>query len=72
MMKITHLPNGGTLYEYSDDNICFLAEWFLNGKLHREDGPAIEYGDGQKSWYLNDKLLSQEQFLQLLRLKAFW
>ena len=30
-------------------------EWFLNGKLHREDGPAVEYADGHKSWYLNDK-----------------
>jgi hypothetical protein len=31
-------------------------EWFLNGKLHREDGPAVEYSNGAKSWYLNDKL----------------
>ena len=31
-------------------------EWCLNGKRHREDGPAIEYSNGAKSWYLNDKL----------------
>jgi len=31
-------------------------EWFLNGKLHREDGPAIEHANGDKSWYLNGKL----------------
>ena len=30
--------------------------WFLNGKHHREDGPAIECADGTKDWYLNDKL----------------
>jgi hypothetical protein len=30
--------------------------WFLNGKRHREGGPAIEYSDGCASWYLNDKL----------------
>jgi hypothetical protein len=30
--------------------------WYLNGKLHREDGPAIEYADGAKYWYLNCKL----------------
>ena len=30
-------------------------EWWLNGKLHREDGPAIEDADGDKSWWLNDK-----------------
>ena len=28
-------------------------EWFLNGKLHREDGPAIEYSYGDKQWFLN-------------------
>jgi len=30
-------------------------EWFLNDKLHREDGPAIERADGDKVWYLNGK-----------------
>ena len=29
--------------------------WFLNGELHREDGPAVEYGNGDKVWYINDK-----------------
>jgi hypothetical protein len=29
--------------------------WLLNGKLHREDGPAVEYADGYKSWWLNGK-----------------
>jgi hypothetical protein len=31
--------------------------WKLpNGKRHREDGPACEYSDGSKGWYLNDEL----------------
>ena len=30
--------------------------WYLNGKRHREDGPAIEDANGDKEWYLNDKL----------------
>ena len=30
--------------------------WYLNDKLHREDGPAVEDADGTKHWYLNDKL----------------
>jgi hypothetical protein len=29
--------------------------WYINGKRHREDGPAIEHADGTKEWYLNDK-----------------
>ncbi len=31
------------------------TEWYLNGKLHREDGPAIEYANGYKEWWVNDK-----------------
>jgi len=26
----------------------------LNGKWHREDGPAVIYADGTQAWYLND------------------
>ena len=29
------------------------TEWLINGKLHRKDGPAIEYASGSKFWYLN-------------------
>ena len=29
--------------------------WYLNGKCHREDGPAVEWFDGHKQWYLNDE-----------------
>jgi hypothetical protein len=27
--------------------------WYLNGRRHRTDGPAVEYADGSKEWYLN-------------------
>jgi hypothetical protein len=30
--------------------------WYVNNKLHREDGPAIECIDGTKHWYINGKL----------------
>ena len=32
-----------------ENNIAY----FLNGKWRREDGPAIEFADGDKHWYLN-------------------
>jgi hypothetical protein len=28
----------------------------LNGQRHREDGPAIEWSNGTKEWYLNGKI----------------
>jgi hypothetical protein len=27
--------------------------WWLNGKRHREDGPACEYINGTKQWWIN-------------------
>ncbi len=38
-----------------------IKRWYLDGSLHRIDGPAIEDGtaiewsDGTKYWYLNGK-----------------
>ncbi len=28
-----------------------MQRWFKEGKLHREDGPAIIYPDGRQWWY---------------------
>ena len=30
--------------------------WYLNGELHREDGPAEEWDTGDKFWCLNGEL----------------
>lgn len=30
--------------------------YYKNGKFHREDGPAIEWRNGNKHWLLNDSL----------------
>ena len=38
--------------------------WFLNGKLHREDGPAIEDSNDTKWWYLNDQQVTEEEHRQ--------
>ena len=35
--------------------------WFLNRERHREDGPAVEWPNGTKFWYLNDKRVTWEQ-----------
>lgn len=28
----------------------------LNGKMHREDGPAVEFHNGELQWWINGKL----------------
>lgn len=50
-------------------------EWWVNGLFHREDGPAIERSDGYKKWYINGEQIqcsSNEEFLKLIKMKAFW
>ena len=29
--------------------------WYLNDQLHCEDGPAVEWPNGDKEWFLNGK-----------------
>jgi hypothetical protein len=39
-----------------------IEEWWIHGKLHRIDGPAIEYPSGRKEWWINDEEFSKEEF----------
>ena len=52
-----------TVKEFANGN----KEWYLNGKCHREDGPACEYANGNKAWYLNDKCHTEEQYHKELK-----
>ena len=43
--------------------------WRLpSGGLHREDGPAIEYSNGAKGWYLNNKIYTEQEYKKEVRL----
>ena len=37
-------------------------EWYLNGELHRIDGPAVEWADGTKYWCLNDRFMEFQEW----------
>jgi hypothetical protein len=37
--------------------------WFTHDRIHRIDGPAIEYVDGRKSWYLDNNKLTLNEWL---------
>jgi hypothetical protein len=44
-----------------------VAQWvsigyWRNGKLHNENGPALAYANGIKSWYLNHKQYDETQW----------
>ena len=41
-----------------------IKEWYLNDKLHREDGPAIEFSNGYKSWWLNGERVTEDKVMK--------
>ena len=43
-------------------------KWFKDGKLHREDGPAIIKGSGEKRWYLDDKNHKKKVWKRIVKL----
>ena len=49
--------NGLTMERSDSTKYCTL-----NGQIHKEDGPAIEYVDGSKKWFLFGKELTEEEF----------
>ncbi len=36
--------------------------WYQNGIFHRMNGPAIEYANGEKTWYLIGKQYTEEEY----------
>ena len=55
----------------SDKPICKIyndgtKEWWLNGKRHREDGPAVEWASGYKHWWLNGEQYSEPNYYRQL------
>lgn len=42
-------------HNYVIEKTDLSKRWYKNGRLHREDGPAIEYSSGAKEWWLNNK-----------------
>ena len=33
--------------------------WYLGNKRHREDGPAMDFADGSKLWFLDDVMMTE-------------
>ena len=36
------------------------------GQLHRVHGPAVEYSDGHRAWYINGKELTEAEWQQVV------
>ena len=40
------------------------VRYYSKGVLHREDGPAIVYPNGNKWYYINDCLMEEQEFME--------
>ncbi len=53
------------------NNITFkngTRYWMKNGDYHRLDGPAIEYADGTKKYWIEGKEFSEKEFLEQIKI----
>lgn len=51
-----HREDGPAVIEADTPHIIGQKVWCIEGKIHREGAPAIEYYDGSSEWYFNDLL----------------
>ncbi len=51
--------------QYGDDRDIFKVCYRQNHCIHREDGPAIIYKDGEESWYLDDEYFNDPSYMPL-------
>jgi hypothetical protein len=72
-----HRINGPAI-EYMDLDLLdpnrIIKQWYFEGLLHRENGPASECADGNTYWYHGENIDCEttEEFLKIIKLKAFW
>jgi len=68
LLNRTILDIYGHRHHYIDGDRRFvefvdgIKHWYLNGKLHREDGPAVVGLSGIKYYYINGQGLSEKEF----------
>ena len=65
--RSTPKPDGVSIL-FPDNTI----EYWKNNKLHRLDGPAIEWKNGYRSFYIKGKLLTEKQFNEKIRRRNFF
>lgn len=41
--------------------------WYQDDELSRLDGPAIEYKDGSKAWFIRGEELTEQQFNERMK-----
>jgi len=54
------VENGITYIVHTVEKGTFI--WKYKGKRHRENGPAVEWSNGKRRWYLHGKLVYMDEY----------
>jgi hypothetical protein len=57
---------GNNLKKVYVDKVVYYND---NKQHHNENGPAVEYYDGGKEWWINGKQISKQEFILRTRQK---
>tara|TARA_B110000503_G_C7114828_1_gene399881 strand:+ start:944 stop:1201 length:258 start_codon:yes stop_codon:yes gene_type:complete len=67
-----------SIYQSLDNKVMAHSKTYsvlwLTGVRHRDDGPAVEYANGNKEWYYHGKHISckdNQEFLRIIKMIAF-
>jgi len=47
------------------ENLNGIKSWYKNGELHRTDGPACEYANGNKEFWLNGEQVTRHDIFPI-------
>jgi hypothetical protein len=65
-MKTTKYQDIEDIYKFT--GICEWDNgercWLVDGMTHRLDGPAVQWADGSKQWWIENKEYTEEEFNQ--------
>lgn len=73
MVRKAKMPNGDIVsvdeygYLHNDEGPALITrfgveEWWVHGKRHRTDGPAILYPNGKGAYYIDNVELTETEF----------
>ncbi len=57
-----HREKGPAIIDYDE-----TKQWYQNGKLHRLYGPAVEYNDGHREYWIDGIFFYEEEYWKKLK-----
>lgn len=71
--KIYHREDGPAYCKKPISFDVVVTRWYINGQLHRADGPAVEYdNNGYRCWYFNNNKHRTDGPAEEIGITSYW